>query len=169
MGFKVLDGSMKDKKYCNCPCNTFMAPWRNQFKLNEIGLRDQFSSFPACKGTKVTSSELIEHLGCDQVQNFPLHFGVKAYIFTLYKNEEVFVDKNSKFEGCDVIDKKEIMDVKNINDKLMQQPNIMIAKWMIENKNKDFFKMNCNEKISSHMFKGNKAYVQNIPKAFQTK
>ena len=26
MRFKVLDGSMKDKKYFNCPCNTFMAP-----------------------------------------------------------------------------------------------------------------------------------------------
>ena len=55
---------------------------------------------------------MIENLGCDKVKNCPLHFGVKAYISALYKNEEVIVDKNSKFEGCDVIDKKEIVDVK---------------------------------------------------------
>ena len=97
MGFKVLDGSMKDKKYFNCPCSTFMAPWRNKFQLNEIGERNDISFFQPCLGEKVTSSEFIEHLGCDQVQNCPLHFGVKAYISALYKNKEFLVDKNRKF------------------------------------------------------------------------
>ena len=83
MGFKVFHSSLKDTKYCNCPCNTYMAPWRNQFKLNNIGLRDKYGLFPACNGIKVTSSELIEHLGCDKVQNFPLHFGVSIYFHFL--------------------------------------------------------------------------------------
>ena len=33
--------------------------------------------------------------------------------------------------------------------KLMQQPNVMIEKWKIENQSKDFFKMNWNQKIAS--------------------
>ena len=52
--------------------------------------------------------------------------------------------------------------------KLMQQPNVMIEKWKIENLSKDYFKMSWEEKISSKLYDGNKRDLLYLPDACKT-
>ena len=69
-----------------------MKPWSEKFQLNGIGVKASYGLFPECAvKVRVSPSELIEHLGLDTFKNCPLHVGVKAYIFALYKNDELLV------------------------------------------------------------------------------
>ena len=51
----------------------------------------------------------------------------------------------------------------------MEQPNKIIEKVIIENKNKAFFNMDWKEMIAFQIFEGKKAYVQHLPHACQAK
>ena len=87
MGSKVSGHLKKEKVNCYCPCRSYMKPWREQFVLNGISGRGDTGFFQLCTvKLRVSPCELIDHLGLDTLKKCPLHFGVKAYVFALYKN-----------------------------------------------------------------------------------
>ena len=89
-----------------------MDPWREQFELNGIGVMEDYGAFPHCDvKVRVSPSELIEHLGLDTFKNCPLHVGVKAYIFALYKKDEMLVGQKGMLEVGDVNYNKDVVVV----------------------------------------------------------
>ena len=87
MGFKVTGPRIQDKKNCYCPCGRHMDPWREHLFLNGIAGRGSPGFCGKNKGSRVMlPSVLMAHLYSYQFKQFPVHFGVKEYVWALYKN-----------------------------------------------------------------------------------